>query len=177
MICKANGCDLKRVYKDFCRKHYMQARYHSPTYKEFLVNQVRCIFEGCQKPKHAKGYCSTHYMRLYKRGTLKLTLNFDGKAQERNRARTAKWKKDNWSYYKAYLAATKRHLKNATPQWVDKKQIIEIYKNCPQGHHVDHVVPRLGDAVNGLHVPWNLQYINKIENLKKGKQLLEGGLF
>lgn len=52
-----------------------------------------------------------------------------------------------------------------------KNEILNIYKNCPEGYHVDHIVPINSDLVCGLHVPWNLQYLTIEENCKKGNKL------
>tara|TARA_R100000900_G_C3294745_1_gene156478 strand:+ start:60 stop:755 length:696 start_codon:yes stop_codon:yes gene_type:complete len=45
------------------------------------------------------------------------------------------------------------------PVWADKEAIAKIYKNCPEGYDVDHIVPLVGETVSGLHVPENLQYL------------------
>ncbi len=58
-------------------------------------------------------------------------------------------------------------LKKACPLWVNKKELRNIYFNCPEGHEVDHIVPLSNPWVCGLHVPWNLQYLLKEVNRSK----------
>lgn len=106
------------------------------------------------------------------------------------------WKKENSSYQKEldreyhkrmkgnreylskrshYEALRRAKKMQATPKWLTEQHLKEIkntYRECPDGYHVDHIVPLCGENVSGLHVPWNLRIITAEENLKKSNKLI-----
>ena len=73
---------------------------------------------------------------------------------------------------KAITAKYRASQLKATPKFANLKKIKEIYKKCPKGYHVDHIVPLQGKEVCGLHVEWNLQYLTKSENLSKSNRFV-----
>jgi endogenous inhibitor of DNA gyrase (YacG/DUF329 family) len=62
---------------------------------------------------------------------------------------------------------------NAIPKWCNLERIKEIYKNCPKGYHVDHIIPLNNPIVCGLHVENNLQYLTAKQNISKGNKFFE----
>lgn len=93
------------------------------------------------------------------------------KNKEVHKQRVQKWQTENKKLYRAlqkyHCAKRHKHIKCATPSWADLDKIKDIYLNCPDGHHVDHIVPLRGKSVSGLHVHTNLQYLPKVDNMKK----------
>lgn len=66
--------------------------------------------------------------------------------------------------------AVKLGLKRSPPWLTDehKHQMYLIYKDAhSRGLHVDHIVPLRGKLVSGLHVPWNLQPLEPVQNSRK----------
>jgi hypothetical protein len=68
------------------------------------------------------------------------------------------------------------------PPWLDTEDqflIDEVYdlaarrtKMLGFPWHVDHIIPLRGAKVSGLHVPWNLQVIPGVENVRKGNNFV-----
>ena len=74
-----------------------------------------------------------------------------------------------------YLArnAQRRALKlKATPTWADFYKIKCMYNLCPEGFHVDHIIPLQGELVCGLHVENYLQYLLAVDNLRKSNKFI-----
>jgi hypothetical protein len=89
---------------------------------------------------------------------------------KQRREREKLWKKQNSKKVLANTRARQMKQKQRTPKWADLKKIREFYENCPQGYHVDHIIPINGKNISGLHVMSNLQYLPAEENLRKSNK-------
>lgn len=85
--------------------------------------------------------------------------------------RTRRWRQDNKELVTSYVVKYKAQKLNATLEGYDA-EIKEIYKNCPEGYEVDHIMPLQGNGICGLHVPWNLQYLTPYENKSKSNKIV-----
>lgn len=93
--------------------------------------------------------------------------------QIKTRYEKIKFTPENRNQKKLYAANRRAALFNRTPVWADLNKINEIYTNCPEGYHVDHIIPLRGKYISGLHIPENLQYLTAEENLKKSNKFGE----
>lgn len=108
-------------------------------------------------------------LRKYREGNL-----------EAARKRELAWRQANPSKVKARKQRYKDSRQQAAPNWLTEHQYAEMDKFYEEArrltastsivHHVDHIVPLNGKTVCGLHVPWNLQVLPAIENIRKSNK-------
>ena len=107
----------------------------------------------------------TAYLKKYRKDKYEERKEF-------NSIRNKKLYLDNKGYYKHKSNKRRAKLLQAIPKFANLDKIKEIYKNCPKGYHVDHIIPLNNPIVCGLHVEWNLQYLSAKENCSKGNKLI-----
>lgn len=91
---------------------------------------------------------------------------------EAARLRSKEHYKNNRHYYISKSSKRRDIVSQQTPKWAKLSIIEDIYQCCPEGCHVDHIIPLQGDNVCGLHVETNLQYLDARDNLSKGNRFI-----
>lgn len=86
--------------------------------------------------------------------------------------RSSDWGRNNRGRATAKGAKYRATKLKATPSWSESELIRRFYEDCPEGHHVDHIIPLQGKEVCGLHVLTNLQYLLARENISKGNRMV-----
>lgn len=102
-----------------------------------------------------------------------LTLRWREKNRDRVRALDREFRQRNPGKVRADRAKRHAAQMQAVPSWMTRdhlQQIRQFYANCPKGMEVDHIVPLRGKQVRGLHVIWNLRYLNRSDNRRKSNK-------
>lgn len=89
----------------------------------------------------------------------------------------SEWKKNNPDKVNAMATFRKANKLKATPNWLTEEHLNQILLKYTEAKRltsetgikyvVDHQIPLQGRKVCGLHVPWNLQVITAVDNLRK----------
>ena len=166
-----------------CIRGHLTARYASS--KEcFFCRKDKNLCPDLKKKQKNASLINKEQLNAKAREKYQLNKNFErvrsfGKwinNKEAMTARTRDWEARNYekrlAISKANNAIRKHKIKEQCPKWANKDKIREIYKNCPNGYHVDHIVPLKGKNVWGLHVEHNLQYLTASDNQKKHNKFL-----
>ena len=159
--------------KHLKRNGFFKERWSSPESLAYYVSQTQ------EWHKNNPDKIREHKLSWVEKNRDKKALE-DKLWAERNRERSNQHKQ-RWNKLNAgrKLALDKKYKTSKiqrTPAWLDKVDQAEIeftyiwcsaLRSCGLDFHVDHVVPLQGENVSGLHVPWNLQVIPAVENIRK----------
>lgn len=144
------------------------------TRKEALVQGSKYYFTGkpCPRGHVAKRLvCNQNCYDCNLLNAKAWSQTSDGR--ESNRRSTQSYKKTPRGKLlsKTYSSRRRARRSNSLPPWADISSIEAFYSACPDGHHIDHIIPLVGDNVCGLHVLENLQYLPAQENLSKNNRI------
>lgn len=128
------------------------------------IEKSLCEFGKDKRLKFGhKYFCKSCFNKLYNNSR----KVWKSKNKEKIQSQNKRYRNTHRAYL-TFLENCRRARKlKATPKWANLDKIKEIYKNCPKGYHVDHIIPLQGENVSGLHIETNLQYLPALENLRK----------
>lgn len=176
-MCSACGEEKPReeFYKDKRRKDGLHSRCkvcHLKAVRRWQREHPEKVVAAVRKwqASHEEQYSEAR--RLYRAKNREKISEEYKHWREANPNYHRKWAQDNRTKRRASCAKYKATKLQATPQWADLDAIQQVYAMCPDGWHVDHIVPLQGQYVCGLHVAENLQHLPAPENIRKGNRFI-----
>jgi hypothetical protein len=159
------GCkECRKAYqKEYVQKNKKTLKENQQSY--YQKNKEKIKQRTKQRQQKNRNYCIEYQKKHYKENKSTYQKYFKEYLKRNKKALVAK------------AAEYKASKIKATPAWANKKLIETIYKNCPEGFHVDHIYPLRSPLMCGLHTENNLQYLKAETNTaKKNKVNLEDQL-
>ena len=181
--CRGRGKFLKRseYYKEYLR-NYRKEKFEER--RQFNIDRNKIYYKENKEKiaKRNKLYNKQNQEKIkarrkkYRENNKDKILIQAKEYREKNKDRINKqiseWQKANRHKCRAKDAKRRARELQAIPKFANIDKIKEIYKNCPKGYHVDHIIPLNNPIVCGLHVEWNLQYLSAKDNCSKGNKLI-----
>lgn len=158
-----------------------------PCGKELPTSEFHRRKKGSRGFAYRCKHCHKEYHKRWKAENKDKFEGYVKKHLKGNREKLAErsksWRKDNPSKVLAQLAKRRADKKSRTPSWLSKsqkEQIVNLYalrdkmqKTLGLDYEVDHIIPLKGENVCGLHVPWNMQILEKSLNRSKYNKFSE----
>lgn len=162
---------LRLVSKKYCATCNTIKNSESFSRKESRIDGLRSSCKQCDSNYWSNN--RDHYLEYYNANKQSI-LEKQYKYRLINKAKKAEYDKEYKlkNRYKCTANNAKRRATKlqATPNWANLVAIKEIYATCPEGCHVDHIVPLQHPLVCGLHCEFNLQHLSAHDNLSKGNR-------
>ena len=169
MICSNSNCKKEFIPKRSSTKYCTRKCARNTWIRNYRLNNTR----NCKL--YQKQYQKEYYLKN-KDKLNEISKQYALKNREKLKIYLKEYSKNyclkNPHILNALNAKRKATKLKATPKFADLKKIKEIYRNCPKGYHVDHIVPLSNKLVCGLHVEWNLQYLTASDNRRKSNKLI-----
>lgn len=175
-VCKSCYSDRNQTYRSTHKQYFVEKG--AQWYQE---NKEQIIIEKKVYRQEHKEQIAT-YKKAYRRQHMERILQYETQWRKQNQDWITNWNASNRHIINAISAKRRAALLNATPPWLTQehmKEIEEFYllaqelawlNDNGKPFHVDHIIPLQGEGVCGLHVPWNLQLLPALVNIRKSNK-------
>ena len=140
--------------------------------------EERCLNSKLYREQH-KEEIAAHQVQ-YRLQNHEAIIEYETQWRKENQDWIDKWNAENKDRTNAISARRRAAKLNATPAWLTEEHFKQMQRYYTvrewvqsilgENIEVDHIEPLQGENVRGLHVPWNLQLLTELENIRKGNK-------